>query len=234
MEHVFAVRDGAQLRRYQEFAARIEPRLDQYIRYLKQEFGVAELPRAILWTDRETATKLLSDIPVPAYTNDYRVVFTPDLDVWQDIYLCQLDELEERAEVREIQNYYGQCLTENHVLQILGHELAHHINLFEDGDYESGIWFEEGMAEYISRRYFLTEEEYEHEVRINCQLVQLLKTRYGNHSLEEFGKETYLGDYASIFFEYWRSFLAVSELVAACGGDIHAVFQGRGNHKRQP
>lgn len=227
MEHIFAVRDAAQLRRYQEFVSRIQPRLDRYIDYLRENYSLGELPRAILWTDRETATKLLSDIPVPAYTNDYRVVVTPDFDVWRDIYLRQLDGLEENSAVREIRSYYSHCLTQNHVLQILGHELAHHINLFEDSDYESGIWFEEGMAEFISRQYFLTEEQFAQEAEINLQLVQLHMSRYGNHSLEEFGKETYQGDYASIFFEYWRSFLAVSELVADCGGDIRAVFRTR-------
>ena len=224
MEHIFAVRSEARLKRYQEFAGRIQPRLDAYIAYLKREFGVSQLPRAILWTDRRTATELLSDIPVPAYTNDYRVMFTPDMESWQDIYLRQLDGLPDSPEVGEIRDYYTNRLTEDNVLQILGHELAHHIELFEEGEYERGIWFEEGMAEYISRRYFLTGEEFRREAEINRLLVKLQKSRYGNHSLEEFGRETYAGDYASVFFEYWRSFLAVSKLVEACGGDIRRTF----------
>lgn len=227
MEHIFAVRSEAQMKRYQEFAGRVQPRLDAYIAYLKREFGVSQLPRAILWTDRRTATELLSDIPVPAYTNDYRVVFTPDMEAWQDIYLRQLDGLPDSPEVQVIRDYYTHMLTQNHVLQILGHEFAHHIDLFEDSDDEQGIWFEEGMAEYISRRYFLTEEEFRREAEINRHLVRLHKPRYGNHSLEDFGRETYAGDYASIFFEYWRSFLAVSELVEVCGGDIHRTFRMR-------
>lgn len=224
MEHIFAVRDEAQLRRYREFISEIQPRLDEYLAYLDREFGVESFPRAIVWTDERTATKLISDIPIPAYTNDYRVVFTPDLDVWRNIYLHQLDGLPESPEVREIRDYYTQMLTQNHVLQILGHEFAHHIDLFEDSDNERGIWFEEGMAEYISRRYFLTGEEFRREAEINRLLVKLQKSRYGNHSLEDFGRETYAGDYASVFFEYWRSFLAVSKLVEACGGDIRRTF----------
>lgn len=227
MEHIFAVRDEAQLRRYREFISEVQPRLDEYLAYLDREFGVESFPRAIVWTDERTATKLISDIPIPAYTNDYRVVFTPDLDVWRNIYLHQLDGLPESPEVREIRDYYTQMLTQNHVLQILGHEFAHHIDLFEDSDDERGIWFEEGMAEYISRRYFLTAEEFCREEEINSQLVQLLTPRYGNHSLEEFGKETYKGDYASIFFEYWRSFLAVSKLAEDCGRDVRGMFKKR-------
>jgi len=80
------------------------------------------------------------------------------------------------------------------------------------------------MVEYISRQYFLTEEEFEAETRVNQQLVDLLKERYGNHSLEQFGKSTYEGDYASIFFEYWRSFLTVKQIVEDYKGDIKAVF----------
>ena len=70
----------------------------------------------------------------------------------------------------------------------------------------------------------ITEEEFEAETRINRQLVELLKNSYGNHSLEQFGKSTYEGDYASIFFEYWRSFLAVKQIVEDYKGDIKAVF----------
>lgn len=155
------------------------------------------------------------------------MVFTPDLDVWRKIYLNQLGGLCESPQVQEIRDYYTDLLTVNHVLQILGHEFAHHIDLFEEGEYERGIWFEEGMAEYISRHYFLTGEEFRREEKINRLLVQILTPRYGNHSLEDFGRETYAGDYASIFFEYWRSFLAVAELAEACGGDIHSIFRMR-------
>ena len=225
MEHVFAVRNESDLSKYRAFAERIQPRLDEYTSYLDRTFGLGELPRVILWTDRETATKLISDIPIPAYTNDFRIVFTPDLCEWQDIYLKQLDGLEPAPLIDGIRNYYTQRLTENHLLQILGHELAHHIELFDDTDYESGIWFEEGMAEYISRRYFLTEQEFQKETEINHMLVQLHAERYGNHSIEAFGAETYAGDYASIFFEYWRAFLAVKDIVDAYDGNIKRVFQ---------
>lgn len=118
-------------------------------------------------------------------------------------------------------------MTENHILQILGHELAHHIDLFEDGDDESGIWFEEGIAEYISRRYFLTPEEFRREAEMNRRLVALLEPRRGKHPLEDFGQETYAGDYAGIFYEYWRAFGRVSELIFDAGGDVHAVFTDR-------
>ena len=231
MKHIYAVEAEIELIEYQKYVKSIEPKLNAYIDFLKKEYEVSELPKAIVWTSGDIATKLISDIPVPAYTNEHRVVMTPVLDTWRKIYLKQLDKLEDNRKIEKdvntIRDYYRETLSENHVLQILGHELAHHSELFlEDfsSDYSDGIWFEEGMVEYISRQYFLTEEEFETETRVNQQLVDLLKERYGNHSLEQFGKSTYEGDYASIFFEYWRSFLAVKQIVEDYKGDIKAVF----------
>lgn len=231
MKHIYAVEAEKELIEYQKYVKSIEPKLNAYIDFLKKEYDVVELPKAIVWTSGDIATKFISDIPVPAYTNEHRVVMTPVLETWREIYLKQLDELGDNQkienDVNAIRDYYRNALSENHVLQILGHELAHHSELFLedfDSDYSNGIWFEEGIVEYISRQYFLTKEEFEAEARINQKLVGMLKDCYGNHSLEQFGKNTYEGDYASILFEYWRSFLAVKQIVEDYKGDIKAVF----------
>lgn len=79
------------------------------------------------------------------------------------------------------------------------------------------------MAEYISRSFFLTKEEFDRERHVNRKLVSLFQQAHGWHSLEDFGQKTYEGDYAGIFYEYWRSFLAVDELVQRLGS-ISAVF----------
>ena len=224
MKHIYAVSDRKQLDNLQAFVLSIEPRFSDYLAYLKEAFQVSDIPRCILWTDLETATQLISDIPLPAYTNDYRTVFCPDLSVWREIYLRQLDH----AEIPAVRNYYTNQLTRNHVLQILGHEFVHHSELFLDGfdsNYESGIWFEEGMCEYISRKFFLTEEEFQEEAKINALLAEQFRSKYGNHSLEDFGRETYQNDNASIFFEYWRSFLAVQQIIRNHNGDVSAVFR---------
>ncbi|MBR5564965.1 MAG: hypothetical protein IKW08_02245 [Roseburia sp.] len=231
MKHIYAVETEKELIEYLKYVKSIEPKLNGYIDFLKREYEVVDLPKTIVWTSGEIATNYISNIPIPAYTNEHRVVMTPVLETWREIYLKQLDKLGDSQkignDVNAICDYYRDALSENHMLQILGHELAHHSELFlEDfnSDYSDGIWFEEGMVEYISRQYFLTEEEFEAEVRVNRRLVDLLKERYGNHSLEQFGKSTYEGDYASIFFEYWRSFLAVKQIVEDYKGDIKAVF----------
>lgn len=228
MKHIYEVETQEELLKYYNIVSEVKSKIDEYILYLKDEFKVIDLPRAIVWTNLEIATNMISDIPIPAYTNDYRVVFTPDIDTWKTIYLKQLDQINDNEEtVNEIKNYYSNHLSKNHVLQILGHELAHHSELFTEdfnNDLSDGIWFEEGMVEYISRSYFLTKEEFELESYYNQQLVNLLKDKYGNHSLEEFGSSTYQGDYASIFFEYWRSFLAIKQIIESYNNDIHAVF----------
>ena len=227
MRFLYAVENVRQLRTYQTAAQRLQPRLEAYIHFLEAEYAVEDLPRTVVLSGREAATELLSGIPVPAYTNEYRVMFCPDPDVWRDIWLRQLDGLEGAA-AEEVRAYYETAVNEDRLLSILGHELAHHIELFPDFDdadaREAGIWFEEGMAEYIGRRYFLTEEAFDREARINRLLVELLEGRYGGRSLEDFGSSSYEGDYAGIFFEYWRSFLAVESLVRRFGG-VKEVFR---------
>ena len=92
-----------------------------------------------------------------------------------------------------------------------------------DEDYETGIWFEEGMVEYISSRYFLTDEEFTAAKDAARQLTALFRAKHGWHSLEDFGQKTYEGDYASIFYEYQRSLLAIDALVQRLGS-VEAVF----------
>ena len=227
MRFLYAVEASHELRTYQTVSQRLQPRLEAYVRFLEEEYGVEALPRAVVLTGREAATELLSGIPVPAYTNEYRVVFCPDPDVWRDVWLRQLDGLEGEA-AEAVRTCYEAAVTDDRLLAILGHELAHHIEMFPDfddaGAREAGIWFEEGMAEYIGRRYFLTEEAFDREARVNRLLVELLEDRYGGRSLEDFGSATYEGGYAGIFFEYWRSFLAVESLVRRFGG-VKEVFR---------
>ncbi len=228
MRHLFAVENEAELRTYKAIVARLRPRLEAYLLFLAEEYDVEDLPRAVVWTGREAATELLSDIPLPAYTNEYRIMFCPDPAVWRDIWLRQLEGVADGPAASEIRAYYETTVDDSRLLSILGHELAHHSAWFPDfddaGAREAGIWFEEGMVEYIGRRYFLTEEAFAAESRINRLLVQLLESRYGNHSLEDFGAATYEGDYASIFFAYWRSFLAVEKLVQRLGS-VRDVFR---------
>ena len=221
MKDIFAVSSESELRHYQTIAGHIREKLNTYLESIIKEYAVTDLPRAILWTCEENATKLISDIPVPAYTNDYRTIFCPDLEVWQKIYLKQLDILPDE----DAKRYYMTRLTEDNMLQILGHEFVHHSDLFLEGTYEKGIWFEEGMCEYISRKYFLTETEFAEEAWINERLVDLYQQKFGKRSLEAFGADTYKDGYADIFHGYWSSFLAVKDIIDRFGGNVMEVFR---------
>ena len=138
---------------------------------------------------------------------------TPELAVWKDLYLFQLENYESSHQTQAIANHY-QSLSENSLLQIVGHELAHWSEHFSDDfdGYGAYIWFEEGMAEYISRKYFFTAEEFRAEKACNQSLVELFQKKHDWHSLNDFGTSTYQG-----------SFLTVDKLVENLGS-VQAVF----------
>ena len=225
MKNFYLVDSLEQLLNYQRFVIKYNTKLQEYIHFLKQEYHLHDLPQAIVWANEKSARELISQTPIPAYTNSVRMVMTPELTVWKKIYQHQLDCYEASSDLQKLRAYY-EHLTENHLLQILGHELAHWSELFLDDfeDYNSYIWFEEGMAEYISRKYFLTENEFAQEREMNQLLIRLFQAKYGWHSLNVFGKSTYEGNYASIFYEYWRSFLVVDQLVEKLGS-VQKVFE---------
>lgn len=225
MQDFYLVTGQEQLDVYQQFVCKYKNQLQDYISFLKKHYQVLDLPQAILWADYTSATELVRQISVPAYTNDTRMVMTLEKEVWQTIYLRQLEDYPDSSDVQFIRQHYHH-LSERSILQIIGHELAHWSELFLDDfeDYDRYIWFEEGMVEYISRDYFLTPEEFEGEKEVNKLLVKLFKEKHGWHSLNEFGQSTYDGDYASIFYEYWRSFLTVNQLVENLGS-VETVFQ---------
>lgn len=160
MKNFYLVDSQEQLFNYQQFVSKYEAKWHDYIHFLRKEYQVRDLPQALIWANEEAARKLLGQSPVPAYTNDIRMVMTPDLAVWKKIYQHQLDSYENSPDLQTLSAHY-KGLSENHLLQIIGHELAHWSDLFLDdfADYDANIWFEEGMVEYISRQYFLTEEE---------------------------------------------------------------------------
>ena len=221
MKPVFAVSSEEQLTAYRRFYEEHHARLDKFLHFLENQLAVHSLPRCVVLTNLETATQLLSDIPIPAYTNDCRTVFCPETDVWKKLYLQQA----ERPLCPEIMEYYETKLTENHLLQILGHELVHHSDLFLDDAWERSRWFEEGMCEYISRKYFLSEKEFQEEVRINALLTSLYEGKHGIMSPEAFSAASYQGPLGSVFYLYWKSFLTVHTLVQQKSGDVTAVFR---------
>ncbi|MBQ9534819.1 MAG: hypothetical protein IJU78_03115 [Clostridia bacterium] len=227
MEYLYAVQNAAELTFCRVFRKSGEPRLAKFAEYLRRELDVRELPRTVVLTSAHAASELLSDdfIPLPAYTNDFRVVFAPDIEAWRELYLRQLESYP-AEEARAAREYYESALSERHLLQTLGHELVHHSELFSDEAYEQGgAWFEEGMAEYVSRRYFLTPQEQTREKKINELLVRLYEQTHAPRPWEAFGAGR---DIAALFYDYWRAFLRVSELVRKHGGNLRTVIEKYG------
>lgn len=219
MDVHYLVASQEELKKYQDFYQKHQSQLADFQAFLRKHYALEELPQMLVFSNLVGATSIVRDITIPAYTNDTRLVMTPEIDVWKRIYLGQLEDYS-NEDTSTLKEHYSR-LSENHLLQIIGHELAHWSELFEDDfdDYHSFIWFEEGMVEYLSRQYFLTADEFQAEKNCNKALVDLYQKKYGWHSLNDFGKETYEGNYASIFYEYWRSFLTIDQLVSNLGSE---------------
>ncbi len=227
MKYTFAISTPEELERYQAFRIRNQSKLRAFIDHLQSEYEVHELPEFVVLANRDMATRVIRENSVPAYTNKLRTVITPDAEVWSEIYIGQLTPYQETAVTRSIRSYYTSSLTDAHILQILGHELAHQSDLFLD-DFEmarpEGIWLEEGMVEYLSRSFFFTKEEFAAEKEINLALVKLYEEHFGRASLEAFGEDTYAASDTVIYYHYWKSFLTVDALVSALGSP-HEVFK---------
>ena len=222
MKNLFLVTGEEQLRVFQTFVSQHKETIKQFISHIKEEYQVETLPSCFLWSDSWTAQHILRDCPLPAYTNDDRIVFNPEKAVWQALYLKQLDYYAPSFALEELRQSYND-FSDNHVLQIIGHELLHHSEYFLD-DWQEILWFEEGMVEYISRKYFLSADEYQEEKKRNQQLVQLFEQTFDVLPLHQFGQSISSATVATIFYDYWRSFLLIDQLVEDFGS-IKAVFQ---------
>ncbi|MBE5905490.1 MAG: elongation factor Tu [Lachnospiraceae bacterium] len=225
MEHLYLCKNSDELTKLQKHANALKIGLESYLDDLRKYMRVEELPKCIIWTEEEFATKLLADIPIPAYTDDRRTVVVPYPDVWKKIYLCQIKEYnQDRPEVQEVRAYYENCPV-NQIRQIVGHEFVHWSEFFDEELYDETIWFEEGMAEYVSRKWFLTEEEYAKEKRINQILIDLYEEMYEAQPLENFNYNSYGKEMNLIFYFYWKSFLFIERLVEQKGGNMGEVIK---------
>lgn len=221
MKHIFAFENKQEYERFEKSIERFKEKLEDYQNILEEKFALNDLPRGIVWTSEGLAT---TDVPIPAFTNKDTICFSPDLTAWRRLFVSQLEDKENP----EIQTYYEQ-LSENQLFTIIAHELTHHSDLFVDefdSEREDSIWFEEGMCDYLARKHMLSEAEFDEITYVESQMVDIFKDRYGGHSLDEFGTESYQGSLTGIMFDYWRSFLSIKYLVEEkAENDIDLVFQ---------
>jgi len=223
MKHVYAFETKSDYGKYEVMIEGFLARLKEYQMVLQQDYKLTDLPKGIVWTSAKNAMTLFSNLPIPAFTNKDLIYMSPDVKEWRELFLSQLDG----KDIPYIREFY-ETLTEDHVLTIVGHELTHHSDLFVD-DFEDvreeSIWFEEGMCEYLPRKFFLSDEEFYKVTSIEKELVNVFHEEYGNRSLDQFGSLSYTESLSSIMFDYWRSFLSVRYLVEErYENDVQQVF----------
>lgn len=224
MKRILAFEKIEDYTRFESVIESLSKKLVDYQHILEEKYALSTLPKGIIWTTEELATTVLSTVPIPAYTDENLIYITPDLEAWRSLFIKQL----EGHHLPDILSFY-ENFSENDLLTILAHELTHHSDLFID-DFddtrEDGIWFEEGMCDYLARKTVLSESEFDKVSVVESQLVDFFKDKYGNHSLDEFGSRSYQGSFTSIIYDYWRSFLAIKYLVEVrTNNDVTEVFK---------
>lgn len=215
MKHIFAFESIEDYKKHQDTIQRFDKKLKEYQQILENDYALKDLPKGILWTNEELATTVFSEVPIPAYTSKNLIYMSPDIETWRNILVKQLD----CKELPDVRKFY-ENFSENQVFIILAHELTHHSDLFLDefeDEREECIWFEEGMCFFLPRKILLSEKELNEITYAETKLVEAFNDQYGQHSIDNFGTNTYQGKLSSIMFDYWRSYLTVKYLV-----EVHA------------
>ncbi|GKW47439.1 hypothetical protein [Planococcus sp. NCCP-2050] len=224
MKTIYSFKSVKAYEKYQGITESFNKRLLDYQKVMEKDFALTELPKAFVWTSAELATTVFSEVPIPAFTNKDVIYMSPDLAEWRQLFLKQLDG----KDLPHIEQFYANY-SENQLFTIAAHELTHHSDLFEDEfhvERDDSIWFEEGMCQYLPRKFVLSPAEFDEITAIESELVKVFTEDYGGRSLDDFGSASYLGSLSSIMFDYWRSFLAVKELIEGhFNNDIQTVFK---------
>ncbi|CEN87974.1 hypothetical protein [Paraclostridium sordellii] len=214
---VFAFEKIGQAEKYKNTIDNVLVKIESYLKILEQEYNLIDYPRAIVWTSKELATTVFSNVPIPAYTNERFICISPEISTWKKIY----KDLHKGVDNKNVASYHNN-ITTSLITQLLGHEFTHHIDLFID-DFDdvrhNGIWFEEGMCEYLSRKYLLTDEEFRYISQIEWGYIMYYKNIFKNSSIEKFGIGSYSNRMEKIMYEYYRSFHIVKKLVEVVGND---------------
>lgn len=224
MKHIYAFETNEAYVRYEGLINRLQNKLNDYQQILQADYALNDLPKGVVWTTEDLATEVFSSLPIPAFTNEDLIYMCPDITVWRNLLVHQLDN----KELPSLHKFY-ESFTEDHLMVILAHELTHHLDLFIDefdDVREDSIWFEEGMCFYLPRKILLSKKDLHEITEVETALVEAFQDQYGGHSLDDFGRDAYQGSLSSIMFDYWRSYLAVKYLVEVrANHDVKKVFE---------
>ncbi len=91
MKFVYSVESDIEYKEYTTFYNHNIEKINNYIDFIVDVYNVESLPEYIVLSNFEMASKVHSNITIPAYTNDLRMVITPEVETWRRIYLKQLD-----------------------------------------------------------------------------------------------------------------------------------------------
>ncbi|MGX1265683.1 hypothetical protein RKD55_003487 [Rossellomorea marisflavi] len=209
MKYGVSVTDTSEVKRIEESGLELLDKLVAFSDSLN-EIASFQSPRGIIFHDVASATQLYSTVPLPAYTSRELIHITPLVDTWKEIYLSTTNGVE------VAETYYSE-LDLDDVAVIAAHELTHHVDFFhtdfEELD-EENMWFEEGLCFYIPRKVMLPEEKFKSIMKVEACLIDRYKEEYGDCTLDRFGEcHGEESEYASAFYDYWRSTLVVDALI---------------------
>ncbi|WP_226658858.1 hypothetical protein [Pseudalkalibacillus hwajinpoensis] len=227
MKYAVSVTDTKKTEEIERSGLELLAVLESYQVSLNNITSIEEQPRGMIFHDLESATKLYSTIPLPAYTSRDLIHLTPLLETWKDIYLTTTNG------VKEAEDYYRNLEIVD-VAEIAAHELTHHADFFhsefEDWEEEhaSDMWFEEGICFYLPRKLLMSEERFERVMEVERLLIEAYKEEYGEYSLDAFGEAGYRGGdnfaYSAAFYDYWRSTRTVARLIDEyCKGEVQKL-----------
>ncbi|WP_373598727.1 collagenase [Paraclostridium bifermentans] len=225
IKQVFAFESIHEAEKYKSDIENISIKIEEYLKVLEKEYNLIDYPKAIVWTNNELATTVFSNVPIPAFTNERFICISPEIFTWKTIYR----DIHKDVPNEKVVNYHNN-ITTSLILQLLGHEFTHHLDLFLDDfnedDMENGIWFEEGMCEYLSRKYLLSYDEFEYISQVEWDYIMYYKNIFKDNSIEDFGTESYSNEMRKIMYDYYISFHTVKKIVEVVGeGNPKTVFK---------
>ncbi|MEW4327094.1 hypothetical protein Q0N12_10505 [Rossellomorea marisflavi] len=209
MKYGISVTDTSEVKKIEESGLQLVDKLVAFSESLN-EIASFQSPRGIIFHDLASATQLYSTVPLPAYTSRDLIHITPLVETWKGIYLSTTNGVE------VAETYYSE-LDMDDVAVIAAHELTHHIDVFQTDSEEldeENMWFEEGLCFYIPRKQILSDEKFHSIMKVEACLIDRYKEQYGDYTLNRFGEShDEESEYASAFYDYWRSTLVVDALI---------------------
>lgn len=211
IKNIYAFETKEEYHQVEKTISNLKNQIVNYQKILEDKYFLLEPPKAIVWTSSFAAKNIFSNTWTMAYTRQDSIFISVNKVDWLEVFHEQLDG----NNITEIDDYYTNNI-DLQLRELVCHELTHHIDLFpgDFDDYELfDMWFEEGMAFYLPRKYLLSDEEFKDIYHVEKKLFQVLNSKYGNHSILEFGKGEIEKSIPSMMFDYWRSFLLVNYLI---------------------